>query len=110
MDWLAGPAQQVGVPSLIGEFDEFAWRMLAAGFPLLRATLQLRTLHPQYLGANFVWWRTTGRTVANYVTHEAQDLYGHEDNPVRRVLVDGQTIRRRIDVSDASSIFRFFTI
>src|SRR6516164_5254185 len=31
MDWLAGPAQQVGVPSLIGEFDEFAWRMLAAG-------------------------------------------------------------------------------
>ena len=64
MDWLAGPAQQVGVPSLIGEFDEFAWRMLAAGFPLLRATLQLRTLHPQYLGANFVWWRTTGRTVS----------------------------------------------
>ena len=49
MDWLAGPAQQVGVPSLIGEFDEFAWRMLAAGFPLLRATLQLRTLHPQIL-------------------------------------------------------------
>jgi hypothetical protein len=30
MDWLAGPAEQVGVPSLIGEFDEFAWRMLAA--------------------------------------------------------------------------------
>ena len=100
MDWLAGPAQLAGVPSLIGEFDEFAWRMLAAGFPLLRATLQLRTLHPQYLGASFVWWRTTGRTVSNYVTHEAQDVYGHEDNPVRRVLVGGQTIRRRIDVSD----------
>ena len=37
IDWLAGPAQHV--PSLSGEFDEFAWRMLAAGFPLLRATL-----------------------------------------------------------------------
>ena len=37
IDWLAGPAQQI--PSLVGEFDEFAWRMLAAGFPLLRATL-----------------------------------------------------------------------
>jgi adenylate cyclase len=72
--------------------------MLAAGFPLLRATLALRTLHPQYLGATFVWWRTTGRTVSNYVTHE--DLYGQEDNPVRRVLVGGQTIRRRIDLSD----------
>jgi hypothetical protein len=45
MDWLAGPARLV--PSLIEEFDEFAWRMVAAGFPLLRITLQLRTLHPQ---------------------------------------------------------------
>jgi hypothetical protein len=40
-------------------------------------TLQLRTLHPQYLGASFVWWRTTGRTILNHVTHEVQDLYGH---------------------------------
>jgi adenylate cyclase len=98
IDWLAGPAQHV--PTLAREFDEFAWRMLAAGFPLLRATLQLRTLHPQYLGANFVWWRTTGRTVLRLVTHEVQDLFGHEDNPVRRVLVAGETVRRRVDVAD----------
>ena len=37
IDWLAGPAQHI--PSLVSEFDEYAWRMLAAGFPLLRATL-----------------------------------------------------------------------
>jgi adenylate cyclase len=98
IDWLAGPAQHV--PTLSREFDEFAWRMLAAGFPLLRATLQLRTLHPQYLGANFVWWRTTGRTVLRLVTHEVQDMYGHEDNPVRRVQVAGETVRRRLDVAD----------
>jgi adenylate cyclase len=98
MDWLAGPARDV--PSMIDEFDEFAWRMVAAGFPLLRATLQLRTLHPQYLGASFVWWRTTGRTVLNYVTHEVRDLYGDEDNPVRRVVEGGEIVRRRIDVAD----------
>ncbi len=98
IDWLAGPAQHI--PTLSHEFDEFAWRMLAAGFPLLRATLQLRTLHPQYLGANFVWWRTTGRTVLRLVTHEVQDLYGHEDNPVRRVLVAGETVRRQLEVAD----------
>ena len=98
IDWLGGPAGQI--PSLIEEFDEFAWRMLAAGFPLLRTTFHLRTLHPQYLGATFVWWRTTGQTVQTFVTHEAQDLYGHEDNPVRRVLVGGETLRRRVDVAD----------
>jgi adenylate cyclase len=98
IDWLGGPAGQL--PSLIGEFDEFAWRMLAAGFPLLRTTFHLRTLHPQYLGATFVWWRTTGQTTQTYVTHEAQDLFGNEDNPVRRVLVGGETVRRRVDVPD----------
>ena len=98
IDWLGGPAGQI--PSLIEEFDEFAWRMLAAGLPLLRTTFHLRTLHPQYLGATFVWWRTTGQTVQTFVTYEAQDLYGHEDNPVRRVLVGGETLRRRVDVTD----------
>ena len=98
IDWLGGPAGQI--PSLTEEFDEFAWRMMAAGFPLLRTTFHLRTLHPQYLGATFVWWRTTGQTVQTFVTHEAQDLYGHEDNPVRRVLMGGETLRRRVDVAD----------
>jgi adenylate cyclase len=98
IDWLGGPAGQI--PSLTEEFDEFAWRMLVAGFPLLRMTFHLRTLHPQYLGATFVWWRTTGQTVQTFVTHEAQDLYGHEDNPVRRVLAGGETLRRRVDVAD----------
>jgi adenylate cyclase len=98
IEWLGGPASQI--PSLIAEFDEFAWRMLAAGIPLLRTTFHLRTLHPQYLGATFIWWRTTGQTVQSYVTHEAQDLFGHDDNPVRRVLIGGETIRRRVDVPD----------
>ena len=98
IDWLAGPAQHI--PSLGDEFDEFAWRLVAAGIPLLRTTLELRTLHPQYLGATFVWWRTTGRTLLRFVTHEVQDLYGHEDNPIRRVLIAGETLRRRVDIAD----------
>src|SRR6516162_8387696 len=99
IDWLSGPAQHVS-SSLADEFDEFAWRMLAAGLPLLRATLHLRTLHPQYLGATFVWWRTAGRTVLTFVAHEVQDLFAQEDNPVRRVMAAGETIRRRVDVAD----------
>src|ERR1700721_760522 len=57
-----------------GAFDEFAWRMLAAGFPLLRTTLHTRTLHPQYLGASFVWLRTTGQTVQTLVAHGVEEL------------------------------------
>jgi adenylate cyclase len=98
LDWLAGPAQQI--PSLTGAFDEFAWRMLAAGFPLLRTTLHTRTLHPQYLGASFVWLRTTGQTAQTLVAHEVEELPGHENNPVWKVGLGGETLRRRVDVAD----------
>ena len=98
IEWLAGPAQQI--PSLSGEFDEFSWRMLAAGVPLLRTTLHLRTLHPQYLGATFIWWRTTGQTVLTLVAHEVEDFVDHDKNPVWRVAVTGETLRRRVDVAD----------
>jgi adenylate cyclase len=98
IEWLAGPAQQI--PSLIDEFDEFSWRLLAAGLPLLRTTFHLRTLHPQYLGASFVWWRTTGQTVVTLVAHEVEEMLAHKQNPVRRVVVDGETLRRRVDVAD----------
>jgi adenylate cyclase len=96
VDWLAGAARQ---NSLVNGFDEFSWRMLAAGFPLLRATLHVPTLHPQYLGATFVWWRTTGQTVTTLVAHEVAELIDHEKNPVSKVK-RGETLRRRVDVAD----------
>ena len=74
--------------------------MLAAGFPLLRTTLHTRTLHPQYLGASFVWLRTTGQTVQTLVAHEVEELPGHENNPVWKVGLGGETLRRRVDVAD----------
>jgi adenylate cyclase len=97
IDWLAGAARQM---LLANGFDEFSWRMLAAGFPLLRTTLHVSTLHPQYLGASFVWWRTTGQTITTLVAHELAELIGHEDNPVWRVVWGGETLRRRVDVAD----------
>jgi adenylate cyclase len=99
VEWLVGPARQI--VSGIRAFDEFAWRMLAAGLPLLRVTLHTSTLHPQYLGADFVWFRTTGQTEQRLIAHEVADLIRYEDNPVARVVWGGETLRRRLDVADA---------
>jgi len=99
VEWLVGPARRIA--SGIRAFDEFAWRMLAAGLPLLRVTLHTSTLHPQYLGATFVWFRTTGRTEQRLIAHEVADLIRYEDNPVARVVWGGETLRRRLDVADA---------
>jgi adenylate cyclase len=102
-EWLLGPARRI--PSAASAFDEFAWRMLATGLPLLRVTLHSLTLHPQFLGTTFTWWRSTGQTVQTLIAHEVAELIPLEQNPVRRVVVVGETLRRRLDVADATLDF-----
>ncbi len=95
-EWLVGTARQLATPA--AAFDEFSWRMLATGLPLLRTTMHGGTLHPLYLGATLIWWRTTGRTQMMMVAHEARESAGYLLNPVMRVREGGETLRRRVDV------------
>jgi adenylate cyclase len=71
--------------------------MLAAKFPLLRVTLHCPTLHPQFLGATYTWWRTSGSTQAVMIAHEVTDIIPYAENPVQRVSIGGETFRRRLD-------------
>ena len=77
--WLVDEARRL--PSAARFVDEFAWRMLATGLPLLRVTLHCGTLHPQFLGATYTWWRTSGRTRAVMIAHEVADLIPYADSP-----------------------------
>jgi adenylate cyclase len=97
-EWLVGPARRID--SGTASFDEFAWRLLAAGMPLLRVTLHVGTIHPQFLGSTIVWWRDTGQTTQVMIGHEIGDAIPYEKNPVRRVCEGGETLRRRLDLPD----------
>ena len=97
-EWLIGDARRAA--SAAATVDEFAWRMLAAGFPLLRVSIHAGTIHPQYLGVTIMWWRDTGRTVATLIAHEVAEVLLDAHNPVRRVTVLGETLRRRVDLPD----------
>src|SRR5579862_9872343 len=79
-DWLVGPARQLETPA--AAFDEFSWRMLATGLPLLRMTIHGATLHPLFFGVRLDWWRTTGQTQLMAVAHEGRDSTGYRLNPV----------------------------
>ena len=81
-------------------FDEFAWRLLAAGIPVMRVSLHSGTLHPQFLGATYLWWRTTGQTQKVMITHELGDSLTYDNNPVRRVREGREIMRRRLDGPD----------
>jgi adenylate cyclase len=97
-EWLVGPARLID--SGTASFDEFAWRLLASGMPLLRVTLHVGTIHPQFLGSTIVWWRDTGQTTQVMIGHEIGDAIPYEKNPVRRVCEGGETLRRRLDLPD----------
>ena len=38
-------------------FEDFCRRLAAAGVPLWRAFVGMRTLHPQWAGYTYTWWR-----------------------------------------------------
>jgi adenylate cyclase len=96
-EWLISGAR-TGV-SFTHAIDELSWRLLAAGMPLLRFSLHGGTLHPQFLGASYVWWRNTAKTQEVMITHEVADLIPHAQNPVLRVR-GGETLRRRMDMAE----------
>jgi adenylate cyclase len=97
-DWLLESPRQIS--DGFASFDEFAWRLVAAGMPLLRVTLHTATLHPQFLGTTITWWRDTGETVQVMIAHEVGDAIPYEKNPVRRVCYGRETLRRRLDLPD----------
>jgi adenylate cyclase len=105
-EWLAGPPPEIGAAGAgAAGFDEFAWQLVAAGVPLLRATLHVGTIHPQFLGTTMVWWRDTGQTIQVMIKHEVGDTIPYEMNPVRRVCEGRETLRRRLDRPDAELDF-----
>ncbi len=81
--WLIGPARRIATP--IEAFDEYAWRLVAAGLPLIRTTLHCGTLHPQFLGSAYVWRRASARTEEIRILHEVADQVPYAESPVAHV-------------------------
>jgi adenylate cyclase len=106
VEWLIGGARQIG--SFARTIDELSWRLVATGMPLLRVSLRGGTLHPQFLGAFYVWWRTSAQTQEIMITHEVADLIPPEQNPVMRVLRCGEILRRRLEGPEARLDFSVF--
>ena len=98
IEWLTGDARRIS--SFARMVDELSWRLLAAGIPVLRVNLRGGTLHPQFLGSVYVWWRTSEQTQEIMITHEVADLIPPEQNPVMRVG-NGEIVRRRLEGPEA---------
>ena len=87
-DWLIDAARRN--PSFAEIIAEFAWRLVAAGAPLLGASLHGQTLHPQFLGATYLWWRDPGQTHTLMIEHGIAERTPYAGNIVRRVREGGE--------------------
>ena len=54
-------------------FEDFCRRLVAAGVPLWRAFAGMRTLHPQWAGYTYTWWRD--RDEFNPAQRERGEVY-----------------------------------
>lgn len=92
-------------------FEEFCRQLAAAGVPLWRAFVGMRTLHPQWAGYTYTWWRD--RDVVDPSPREHGEAYDQDlrESPytyLRDTALGGgvpQRLRRRLAGSGARHDF-----
>jgi adenylate cyclase len=94
-DWLLGEALRLD--DLLLLFEALAWRLVAAGLPLDRASLHVGTLHPQVFGLQMLWRRADGLCDEATVAERALRNDAYLRSPLRRAIEHGESIRARTD-------------
>jgi adenylate cyclase len=102
--WLAAGARSAPSPPML--MEQVCERLVAAGLPLWRVGVFVRTLHPNVFGRSFVWRPGAGVTVgkADFAVTESQEYL---TSPLAELFASGVEVRRRLTdiVTDANSLF-----
>jgi hypothetical protein len=97
-NWLIDGARSSGTPSeMIAEVCE---HLVAAGLPLSRFGIFIRTLHPEIFGRNFIW-RQGQKVEIGTVDFEILDTPEFARSPLRIVFEEGLEVRGRMDDPDS---------
>ena len=92
-DWLIDGARSATPSRLMSETCE---RMVAAGLPLWRVGVFVRTLHPDIYGRNFVW-RPGAEVEIGTVDFQILDSPDFHKSPLIIVFQQGLEVRARVD-------------
>ncbi|MEO8318779.1 MAG: adenylate/guanylate cyclase domain-containing protein [Bradyrhizobium sp.] len=98
-DWLVdGARSSFRSPQLLGEICE---RLIAAGLPLWRTGIFVRTLHPDIFGYRFIWKPGSDVEVGS-ADFTFVDSPGFQNSPLFIVFQEGVEVRVRFDDSESS--------
>jgi adenylate cyclase len=93
VQWLVHGARNAPLSQEV--LTELCERLTAAGLPLWRVTVFVRTLHPEIVGRRFVWHPETG-TVVTDGSFELLERRSFLDSPMVHVSNTGESFRRRL--------------
>ncbi len=93
-DWLIDGARSAASPT--GMMAEACERMVAAGLPLWRAGVFVRTLHPDIYGRNFIW-RPGAEVEVGTVDFQILESPDFLTSPLIAVFQQGVEVRARVD-------------
>src|SRR4051794_41555378 len=99
-DWLVDGARSTPNPARM--MEQTCERLVAAGLPLWRVGVFIRTLHPNVFGRSFVWRPGAGVTLgkADFAVTESEE---YRTSPLAELFETGREVRRRLTdiVTDA---------
>jgi adenylate cyclase len=103
-DWLIDGARSAASPQQM--MAEICERLVAAGLPLWRVGVFVRTLHPDILGFNFIW-RPGAEVVTGSADHSFLDSPEFINSPLAIVFREAREVRYRLDDPETKR-FPFF--
>lgn len=93
VDWTLGEGKQLRLAQLLAGFCE---RLIEAGVPVLRCSLHIRQLHPQYYSRGFFWSRGETEATESPREHGIENTSAFLDSPLYPVYEHHEDIRRRL--------------
>ncbi|MGA7999884.1 MAG: adenylate/guanylate cyclase domain-containing protein [Bradyrhizobium sp.] len=93
-DWLIDGARSATAPARL--MAETCERLVAAGLPLWRVAVFVRTLHPDIYGRAF-FWRPGAEVVVNPAGFEVADSPEYRRSPLAIMYDSGREVRYRLD-------------
>jgi adenylate cyclase len=97
-EWLIDGARSApSPPQMMAETCE---RLVAAGLPLWRVGVFVRTLHPDIIGVNFIW-RPGAEVAVGTANYDMLDSPEFRNSPLAIVFREGREVRALLDDPDS---------
>ena len=99
-DWLIDGARSAAAPQQV--LAVLCERLVAAGVPLWRAAVFVRTLHPEIAGRRFIWRQGEDVDISD-LPYEGLQQPEYRDGVFLRVVETAAPVRRRLDAAPGTA-------